>query len=82
MKTPVFESPEGQQIYQKEIPTQVLSCEICEILRKLFLQNISGDCFVPSFSPFSPLERLIEKINPKISDAIMCLNSNLKTQIV
>ena len=78
----MFESPEGQQIYQKEIPTQVLSCEICEILRKLFLQNTSGDCFVSSFPPFSALERLIEKINPKISDAIVCVNSNLKTQIV
>ena len=30
---------------QKETPTQVFSCEICEILRTPFLRNTSGGCF-------------------------------------
>ena len=30
---------------QKEALTQVISCEICEVLRKLFLQNASSGFF-------------------------------------
>ena len=29
--------PEGLQLYQKEIPTQVFSCEICEIFKNTFI---------------------------------------------
>ena len=32
------------QLYEKEAPTQVFSCEICEILKPPVLQNTSGGC--------------------------------------
>ena len=35
----------GLQLYQKETPTQMVSCEIYKIFRNTFLQNTSSDCF-------------------------------------
>ena len=32
-------------LLKKETPTQVFSCELCEIFKNNFLQNTSGECF-------------------------------------
>ena len=38
------------QLYQKQTPTQVFSCKICENFKNtLFLQNTSGGCFCLHF---------------------------------
>ena len=43
METPVLGShfDKALQLYQKEIPTQVVSCNYCEIFKNTYLKNIS-----------------------------------------
>ena len=43
---------ESLQIYQKEVPTQVFSCEICEIFKNIYFEEHMRTTSSVSESPF------------------------------
>ena len=66
------------QALLKRDPTQVFSCEICEIFKNTFLQNISSGCFCIALSQSVPEEGYKIRVNRTLQQILLEGMNSLK----